>query len=60
MTKWLDYFLIIALIVNIVMSLLKYQPTTKVLGADIHTSVAILIQVVCVGLIVYKMIKMKR
>ncbi|MGI9525894.1 MAG: hypothetical protein ACR2MS_02160 [Weeksellaceae bacterium] len=60
MTKWLDYFLIIALVVNIVMSLLKYEPTTEVMGAAIPTWVALAIQAVCIGLIIYKRLKMPR
>ncbi|MXV37362.1 hypothetical protein GO491_01530 [Flavobacteriaceae bacterium Ap0902] len=60
MTKWLDYFLIIALAVNIIMSLLKYEPTTEVMGATIPTWVALAIQVACIGLIIYKRMKMPK
>lgn len=61
MTKWLDYFLVIALVVNIVTTLLKYEPTYKAFdNVVLPTWVALVIQALCIGLIVYKRVKMKR
>ena len=57
MTKFIDIFLIGALAINLFNIYRNYSATTEILGAEIPTWVAVLVQVVCILLLAFKLYK---